>query len=113
MSYEKVTKYIDFFIDKFNKEKYFIDLSGRGEPLLELPLILKIKEYCVSKSNLIKKEILVSFVTNGTLLTSNIAKILQENQILFGVSIDGDRLTHNMNRFSETFRNSYEIILKI
>ena len=37
-----------------NKEKYFIDLSGKGEPLLFVSTILEIKKYCDEKSNIIE-----------------------------------------------------------
>ena len=93
------------------KEKYYVDLSGKGEPLLFIDKILKIKEYCDRKSNELNREILVQFVCNGTLLETTIAEILQKNGILFGVSLDGDKKTHDKHRKTKDGNSTYELIL--
>lgn len=109
---EHVFKFLDDGFNKFpDKEKYIVDLSGSGEPLLYLKKILKIKEYCVNISNKINREVLVQFVSNGTLLTSTVAEVLQENGILFGVSLDGNRITHNLHRRTKQNEDTYDLIL--
>ena len=96
LKFEDIKDYLDLCFESFpNKDKYFIDLSGKGEPLLFLSLIFKIKEYCDTISNKLQREVLVSFVTNGVLLTKKLANSLQDKGILFGVSIDGNRKIHN------------------
>jgi len=79
-------------------EKYFIDISGKGEPLLNLPVVLSIARYCKEKSNLIRREVLPMLVCNGTLLSPKIAETLQEHGVLFGISIDGPRSVHDKYR---------------
>ncbi len=112
LDFNLITKYLDLCFKTYpNKEKYYVDLSGKGEPLLYLDNILKIKNYCVEKSNHINREILVSFVSNGTLLTKSIAKILQKNGILFGVSLDGNSIIHNKHRKTKSNEDTYEIII--
>lgn len=87
--YDKAVEYLDFAFRAFpESEKYFIDLSGSGEPLLALKLILKIADYAKKKSDELRKEVTVCLVSNGTLLTKEIAVILQKHGVLFGVSLD-------------------------
>lgn len=112
IDYSVIIKFLDLCFESYpDKEKYYVDLSGKGEPLLHLDMILKIKKYCVEKSNDINREILVSFVSNGTLLTKDISEILQKNGILFGVSLDGNKLIHDKHRKTKSNGNTYELII--
>ena len=107
-----VKDFLSYIFKKFpDKEKYYIDLSGKGEPLLFLDKILKIKEYCINISNRIGKEVLVSFVSNGTLLSTEIASVLQKNGILFGVSLDGNEYVHNLHRKTNKGEDTYQTII--
>ena len=109
---EKIKIVISDFIDKYpDCEKVFVDLSGKGEPLLNLPIVYDINNFCKDLSNKIFKEILVSFVTNGVLLTPKIASTLQKRGILFGISLDGDRDTHNLYRKDKGGNETFDIIL--
>ena len=94
-----------------NKDKYHVDLSGKGEPLLYLKEILAIKEYCLQKQDELRKEVLVQFVCNGTLLSGEVAKILQQKGILFGVSIDGNETIHDEVRLTKDGQSTYQAIL--
>ncbi len=94
-----------------NNEKYYVDLSGKGEPLLFIDKILKIKRFCDSKSKEFKREVLVQFVTNGTLLNSLTADILQKEGILFGVSLDGNEFIHDKHRKTIDNKTTYKEIL--
>ena len=102
---EDALKFLDTCFKTFpNKEKYFVDLSGKGEPLLFLDKILKIKRYCENKSNELNREVLVQLVSNGTLLDSLTANILQKNGILFGVSLDGNEYIHDKYDYQRFFQ---------
>ena len=91
--------YLEKMFDKYpNGEKYFVDMSGKGEPLLALKTILEIATWCKKKQDEIRAEVLPQFVCNGTLLTPSIAKTLQDNGILFGVSLDGNKDIHDKHR---------------
>ena len=112
ISIEIIKQYLDLCFKTFsNKEKYHVDLSGKGEPLLFLKQILEIKEYCEEYSNKLKREVLVSFVCNGTLLTNEVANILQKRGILFGVSLDGNELIHNKHRKTTDGNDTYHTII--
>lgn len=65
-----------------------------GEPLLEYPLILKIRENF--KAAGLDPEIVIE--TNATLITSDIAKGLYKNNIKIGISIDGCDSVQNDQR---------------
>ena len=109
---ETIIKFLDTCFRHFpNKDKYFVDVSGKGEPLLFLNKILEIKKYCVEMSNKINKEVLVSFVCNGTLLSPEISNILQKNEILFGVSLDGNEYIHNLHRKTKNGEDTYQTII--
>lgn len=94
-----------------NGDKYYIDLSGKGEPLLNIKTILEIANWRNKKQDEIKAEILIQFVTNGYLLNSITAKILQENNILFGVSLDGNKEIHNLHRKNKNGEDTYDFII--
>ena len=107
-----VKKFLKYMFDKYpNKEKYYVDLSGKGEPLLFLDKILIIKRICEEYSNKLKREVLVSFVCNGTLLNKYVVSILQKNGILFGVSLDGNEYIHNLHRKTKNDENTYDWII--
>lgn len=113
ISFEKAKSFLGKMFDTFpNGDKYFIDLSGKGEPLFNLPVILKIAKYCQEKSNLMKVEILPIFVCNGTLLSPIVANILQKNGILFGVSLDGDKEVHDLYRKNNKGQGTFDFIIK-
>lgn len=84
-------------------EKYFIDLSGLGEPLLNLGAIEQIAAFCRRKSEELRVEVLPQLVCNGTLLTEKVAERLQELGVLFGVSLDGERQANDLSRGKGTF----------
>lgn len=94
-----------------NGEKYIVDLSGKGEPLMALKQIIEIARWCHKKQDEIQKEVLVQFVSNGTLLSPTIAKVLQAEGILFGVSLDGNKTTHDKHRKSRNGSLTFDSIL--
>ncbi|KFZ26389.1 MAG: Cyclic pyranopterin monophosphate synthase [Candidatus Izimaplasma bacterium HR2] len=94
ISFAESKKFIDLVIEKFpNGNKFIVDLSGSGEPLLNLDLLLQINEYCKIKRDEILKEITVMIATNGTLLSSEMVELLQSKGIIFGVSVDSSSKT--------------------
>lgn len=100
-----------FFASCPNAEKYYVDLSGQGEPLLNLQTVLRISDWCRKKQDELRKEVLPRLVTNGLLLTPKIAKALQNHGILFGVSIDGTKLIHDKHRIDLAGNPTFDTIL--
>jgi len=113
MTSDQADKIIDEMINRFpDCDKYYVDLSGNGEPLLNLKCILEINSFCKERSNLIRKEILVSFVSNGVLLTNKMAELLQKEGILFGISLDGNKHNHDLHRKTINGSPTYDLIMK-
>lgn len=109
--YSKLKELIEqFVIRNKDKRKVFIDLSGSGEPLLRLNYILELARFAKSLKEKYKVEVVVQFVTNGTLLTSKVVKQLQSNAILFGVSLDGLKENHDKNRVTVSGHGTYDMI---
>ncbi|MCI2111557.1 MAG: hypothetical protein LKK13_04360 [Bacilli bacterium] len=104
---------LDFLFSSFPRgEKYFVDMSGKGEPLMNLKTILSVADYCKKQSNRMRVEIIPSFVCNGTLLTPEIAEVLQTNGVLFGVSLDGEKAVHDRHRLSKNGSPTFDQIVK-
>jgi len=99
LTYEDCCKFIELAVAKTpHGEKYFIDMSGSGEPLLKIGLVYRIADYCEMLSNRIGKEVIPSLVTNGSLLSRPIVEGLQTHKVLFGISFDGVPEQQNRNR---------------
>lgn len=113
MDAESAIKILEDLFRKYpDGEKYYVDMSGVGEPLLALKTVLAVADWCKKKQNEIRKEILPQFVCNGTLLKPYIAEILQKRGILFGVSLDGNRSTHDSQRKDLNGNPTYDLIIE-
>ena len=100
LSIDRIKSFIDLIVSKFNNaDRYIIDVSGASEPLLNMKQILQINEYAKKLSVKLKREVLVTLVSNGILLNSENVALLQNEGILFGVSLDGYRYKDNKKRF--------------
>ena len=69
-----------------------------GEPLLEFELIKDIYNYTITKY--VKNNYIFYATTNGAIITDEMKKWFTENKERFtlGLSLDGDKETHNFNR---------------
>jgi radical SAM protein with 4Fe4S-binding SPASM domain len=111
-------RFIDLVISYFpDAGKFIVDPTGSGEPLIRTQFMIDIATYCRKKSDDIQKEILPMLVTNGTLLTRENVKKLQDSGYIFGVSMDGYKQLHDSLRvysngsgtFSKIIHNVKEI----
>jgi uncharacterized protein len=113
LDFEESKRFIDYIVKSFpHAGKYIVDPTGSGEPLLRMDLILKIGEYCHTKSNEINKEVLPMLVSNGILLTKDNVEKLQHVGYIFGISIDGYRKSHDLNRVDKRGEGTYKKIIK-
>lgn len=111
LSLNDIKRFIDCVMQVYpNADRYIIDMSGAGEPLLHKELALQIAKYCNSLSDRYLREFLPTFVTNGVLLTPETVKELQSAGILFGVSLDGTKENHDKNRVFHNGKGSYDIV---
>ncbi len=89
-------------IDSLVKVNTGVLLFSGGEPLLR-PDIWELAEYARSKG------IRCGLSTNGTLISEEIARKLKDHGIIYaGISIDGDRLTHDSFRGARSFEQALE-----
>lgn len=71
-----------------------------GEPLLEFELIKEIYNYVKKRMAEWKKKVIIFINTNGTLATPEVKEWLKDRKehIYCGISLDGTRKMHNINR---------------
>lgn len=113
MPLDEAIRALETFFSLFSDgEKYFVDLSGKGEPLLNKDTIKGIADYCHLKSNELKREVLPMLVCNGTMLNEENVTFLQESGILFGVSLDGIKEVHDRYRKNVKGDGTYDSIIK-
>lgn len=100
-------------IDKFNSHLESINETGTvffygAEPLLNFDLIKYIVKYTKEK----KYKINYAMVSNGILLTEQIADFIKENNISLGISIDGPKEITDSNRvFKGSDSSVYDSVL--
>lgn len=112
LSKENVRNFINIMYGLHpNANRYIIDLSGSGEPLLNKPLIKFVCDLCKEYSDKYLREFQPRLVTNGTLLTYETIDFLQNNGVLFGISIDGNKKQHNFNRIDRNGNGTYKSVI--
>lgn len=107
--FQSFIPWLDRLLDShMDKQRFYIDLSGDREPLMNLPFVIQCADYANKKQEILRKEILVTFVCNGSLLTPEISILLKSKGILFGVSIDGPKTINDLNRISKAGYSAYD-----
>lgn len=99
-----VEKYCDY-VKKHNLDEPLIIFYG-GEPLLNWQAIVKTIEIVKEKEVNMK----FSIVTNATLLDEEKVKLLAENDVEIGISIDGPKTLNDKNR---VYRNSEQSVYEV
>jgi len=99
---------IDFFF-KGNTSKQIIVTFYGGEPLLAPQVIYKTINYITKNytTSFIKK-----IVTNGTLITPEIAEFLHVQGFDVSVSLDGNSIAHNKYRKYKNGKNTFDDVIK-
>ena len=126
MSFETACRAISDFMARCSKSPA-ISIYG-GEPLLEFDLVREIIRFSESHAKELGIDIKFGLVTNGTLLSKEVARYLVEHNVRVIVSLDGpeelhnryrvfphenchekrgsfDTVMHNVNSFIETYPN--------
>lgn len=111
MNFKIGKKAIDFLIENSLSDDLTVCLFG-GEPLLNSKLFIKMVNYCKYIEKEKGKKITITTTINGTLLTKEIEKFLIENNVRVQISLDGDKDTHNSNRYFSNKAQSYDKIMK-
>lgn len=91
-----------------NRFKQVTTKYAGGEPLLNYPLILKLHEYALSLANRYNLELEEVVLSNGTLLTQEIASTLRSLNISLMISLDGYGDYHDLHRPYAGGRGSFK-----
>lgn len=112
-SRDMVFKTLDWLTkEAFPDNKFFrIDFVSGGEPLLNFDAIKAVVDYNKELRKESEKQIFVWLCTNGSLLSQEICKYLDENNISIGISIDGDRKTNDRNRIDSKGLGTYDLVV--
>lgn len=104
MSIETAKMALSQYLTDGEYEDITISFIG-GEPLLEFALIRELCEWAWSKKW--NKRYLFFATTNGTIMTNEMREwfVLNKNRFWLGLSLDGRKETHDMNRC-----NSFDLI---
>jgi uncharacterized protein len=93
---------------KLPHEFVIVEISG-GEPLLNFSVLSQIVCYVEAKFTDSDKRMLLNIVTNGTLITPDIARFIKEHQIRLTLSLDGPGDLQGRSRPLPGGRSSWRI----
>jgi uncharacterized protein len=121
MNFDTAKKAIDYILsdrENFNDDFVVWDFIG-GEPFLEIELIDRISDYIKHQMFLLDHPWLngyrFSFSTNGLLYhTDKVQEYIQKNRshISIGMSVDGNKLKHDISRVKPDGSGSYDDVIK-
>lgn len=111
MKFSTAQKAIDFLLANSQTKELSICLFG-GEPLLNFNLFKQVVAYCKEKEAETDKIFRFTTTTNGTLINEEIERFFTENKITVQISLDGDRETHDRNRYFQNRIGSYDMIVE-
>lgn len=109
MDFITAKRVVDFIFSVPNKT-ISIECQG-GEPFLNWPILKYIFDYALTLNKTAKKDLILTFVSNYTLLDEAKIRFLLKRKTSFCTSLDGPENIHNFNRrFLEG--NSYRAVVK-
>ena len=111
MTFEEAKKILDKELVYLNEYEYTIELFG-GEPFLNFPLIKEVVEYVMSNY---EGNYYFFATTNGTHIHSEIQEwlIQHRNVMSVGLSLDGNRIAHNLNRSNSFDKIDLDFFLRL
>ena len=109
-----LVKTLDYFFNVAfkNSTQYRIDFVSGGEPLLGFEIVKKTIEYVENYVAKKGKRVSIWLCTNGSLLTTQIAKYLSDHNVSIGISIDGRKEYNDVTRPDVYGNGTYEQICK-
>ncbi|HEU5952468.1 TPA: PapB family radical SAM/SPASM ranthipeptide maturase [Streptococcus pneumoniae] len=110
MTLDTAIKALNFMLNFTKRKDLYICFFG-GEPLMSFNLIKGFIEYMEHNSNF-GREIHYSMTTNLTLLNENIKRFINDKNISLTVSLDGDKISNDSNRYFENGNGVYDIVVK-
>lgn len=112
MSNEIAEKAVEFAIaGSKQRHNLELDLFG-GEPLVNVPVVKHVINYVRKREKETGKNIKLTLTTNGTLLSDDIVKFLNDNRVMLVLSLDGSKATHDHMRPFAGGKGSYDAAVK-
>lgn len=111
MSEKTARAAVDFLLNEAGPgNRCHINFDG-GEPFLNFPLIKKTVRYAVKRAESSGHSVHFHIATNGTLFTRQRVEFLKQHHFGIGISLDGDRATHDQVRKFKDGEGSYQVIV--
>jgi len=104
---DKISKYIVDYCEKYRVKHISVQPWG-GEPLIEMETILRLREKIKPKGT----NVHFSIETNALLLSEKNIDELYKNKIGIGVSIDGTKDTHDLQRVAINGTGTHSVVEK-
>ncbi len=101
----------EFLIKNSKVDELGVILFG-GEPLIAYDVIKELLEYIRRREKEIGKKVHINMTTNGTLINEEVEKLFETYDVHMMISIDGDKETHDSNRYFKNKIGSYELVLE-
>jgi uncharacterized protein len=111
ISIEKTFPQIKHFVDRLPKSSKFSVTFVGGEPLLHPHAVKAIHDYTVSICKERQIRFNVSLVTNGTLITDEVAELLKQMNVHITISLDGTKDINDLVRPSKNNTSSTDATL--
>lgn len=93
-----------------NSSVYRILFFG-GEPLLNFEVMQDTVSYCEEVEAIAGKKFAFGMTTNATLLNDTIISFLESKKMDITISLDGDKIVHDSNRYFPNKKGSYDIVI--
>lgn len=110
MTWHIAKKAVDELFDKSNALNITISFFG-GEPLLNFEVIKKTVIYAEKRAHENNKNIQFAITTNATLVTQQIADFIKEHRFSINVSVDGNKVTHDLHRKYKNGEGTYDDVV--
>jgi len=112
MSKETAEKAVEFAITgSRQRHNLELDLFG-GEPLMNWDVVQHVVKYVRNREKETGKNIKLTLTTNGTLLTDDKIRFLNDNRVMLVLSLDGSKKTHDNMRPFPNGNGSYDIAVE-
>lgn len=111
MSRDIAQKSVDFLFDAAGPSDICSLNFDGGEPFLNFKLVRHMVEYAKHEAKRRNRHLSLNISSNGTLLSEENVHFLREHRVSLGLSIDGDRSTHNLTRLTADGAGSYDLFL--
>lgn len=112
MTRETALKGVDYLLDHCGGNNELSITFFGGEPLLNIPVIDAVVDYCREVEKTSEKRFAFSMTTNGTLLTRDVFEKLSSYGIHPMISLDGTPEIHNKFRPTRKGEPSWDMIVK-